>query len=342
MKHYCTYFDRNYLTRGVALIRSLQDFELSPYTIHVVCMDELTRLILLKLNLQNVELVPLHELEEGDYPLRACKADRSVTEYLWTKTPTLILRLMERTKSGESITYLDADMLFYSDTSAITTELGDADVMIHRHRFPPRLKHLEEYGIFNVGLMSFRYRENTYEILNWWRKRCIEWCYRRLEHQKFGDQGYLNDWPSRFSGIKVTEHIGIGAAPWNIEQYVISEQNGAPYLDHTPLVLYHFHNCKYVNPLLLIPCSELVYYYTQDYLLQIFRPYADRLLQAYLEINKVHQGFACGLNNTDILSGLHTFVAHQELEHELPENLLPQKKAKLNHDWLCYCSEQVH
>jgi hypothetical protein len=56
-----------------------------------------------------------------------------------------------------------------------------------------------------------------------------------LEDGKFGDQKYLDDWTTRFSGVHVLQNLGGGVAPWNVQQYDLSE------LD---LVFYHFHGVK--------------------------------------------------------------------------------------------------
>ena len=31
------------------------------------------------------------------------------------------------------------------------------------------------------------------KALKWWRDRCLEWCYARIEDGKFGDQFYIED-----------------------------------------------------------------------------------------------------------------------------------------------------
>ena len=73
MRYYVTYFDKGYLVRAVALHSSLMRHERMPFTLYAVCLDELTRLLLDKLNLPGVVTVPLHEIEADDEALRQAR-----------------------------------------------------------------------------------------------------------------------------------------------------------------------------------------------------------------------------------------------------------------------------
>ncbi len=86
---YCTYFDRNYLVRAVALLESIRRHDPDESEIICVCFDEVSRLLLEKLALPGVTAMPAHELERGDAALLECKRDRTVVEYYWTATPTV-------------------------------------------------------------------------------------------------------------------------------------------------------------------------------------------------------------------------------------------------------------
>jgi len=71
--------------------------------------------------------------------------------------------------------------------------------MIHEHRFSPEQKDLEIYGKYNVGLLMFKNDQRGMTVLKWWKDKCNEWCYGRLEKDRYGDQMYLNQFQTKFS-----------------------------------------------------------------------------------------------------------------------------------------------
>jgi len=225
MHHFCTYFDRNYLAQGLTLCRSLTDHA-GPFTLWVLCFDDITHEVISGLNLSNVRPVSLQEFEGGDEALLKAKRNRSRVEYYFTCTPSWLLYLVNHYPQIERITYLDADLLFYAPPSTIFEELGDRSILIVGHRFPERLRHLEsQFGIYNVGLLAFRNDPPGKGCLQWWRDRCLEWCSDRPESGRFADQKYLDDWPIRFEGVVVVQNKGAGLAPWNHMNYMVRFQD---------------------------------------------------------------------------------------------------------------------
>src|SRR5690348_4622457 len=91
-----TLFYANYLTRALALYRSLERYFEGDFTLVMLCMDDAGLRIIEELRLPRAEAVPVSELERRDASLRAVKAARSIAEYSWTCAPPLLLHLLDR------------------------------------------------------------------------------------------------------------------------------------------------------------------------------------------------------------------------------------------------------
>jgi hypothetical protein len=269
MRDYCTYFDRNYLVRGLTLYASLVRHA-SPFALWVLCFDDPTYDILSRLDLPNLRPISLQAFECGDEALLAAKPDRNQVEYYFTCTPSWLLYLLDHFPALRLLTYLDADLFFYSDPQPIYEEMGDQSVLLVGHRFPKELRHREEYGIYNVGFLAFRNDSFAKECLHWWRERCLEWCHDRVEHGRFADQKYLDDWPVRFRRVLALQHKGAGLAPWNVHNHSLVVRNGRVLVDCEPLVFFHFHNFKQLGRRLYDPG------------LARYRAQADSVLKRYV------------------------------------------------------------
>lgn len=287
MRYFCTYFDSGYLVKGLALYRSLVRFA-SPFRLWVLCFDDLTYKTLQDLKLDEVVLISLKDFETGDEELLQAKANRSRIEYYFTCTPSLPLYVLKNYPKIDLITYVDADLFFFSDPSPIYEELGNNSILIIGHRFPSNLKHLEATGIYNVGFLSFRNDDIALQCLHWWRERCIEWCYDRLEDGRYADQKYLDDWPNRFSGVVVLQHKGANLAPWNVANYSLELDKGKVLIDSEPIVFFHFHALRKTRWLFWNPTLSN-YEVRTDSLLKtfIYSPYIQELYQINRGISRL-------------------------------------------------------
>jgi hypothetical protein len=156
------------------------------------------------------------------------------------------------------ITYLDADLFFFASPVPLFEELGTGSIAIIDHRFSPHLRHLETRGIYNVGWLSFRRDENALTCLRWWRERCLEWCYDRVEDGRFADQKYLDDWPSRFRNVVVLEHKGANLALWNVSNYRLSSlQGNTVMVANQPLIFFHVHGLQKIREWFYNPNWEM-------------------------------------------------------------------------------------
>jgi hypothetical protein len=188
--------------------------------------------------------VRLSDVESYCPALLAVKGSRQLKEYYATISPVLPLFLFDRF-GMDKVFYTDADMAFWSEPEEIEAVMGDSSLMVTDHGFePPRC------GVrFNVGTLGYRNDLNCREFLEWWRDRCIEWCYwTTLPDGRCADQGYLNilhDQPNRFKGVLSCPHPGINLGPWGIGRHTISLEAGKLRMDgkHN-LVCYHYHEFR--------------------------------------------------------------------------------------------------
>jgi hypothetical protein len=252
MRHYCTYFDHNYLPRGLALYRSLRRY--SPdFKLWVLCLSPQAHSALQALALPGIETISLQELERRDPALAQAKSNRSTIEYYFTCTPSLPGFIFRNWDGVDCISYVDSDMYFFSDPEAIFDEIGSCSVAITPHRFSPAMQWKEKFGRFNVGWLTFRRDSAGLACLESWRTQCIEWCYDRYEDGRYADQKYLDEWPVRFQGVKVLEHPGINTAPWNVGGCRLSQGPHGVSVNDQPLILFHFHKLKQVTPRIYDP-----------------------------------------------------------------------------------------
>ncbi len=241
-RDFVTLFDLNYLPRALVLYRSLVR-SAGEFRLRVLCLDQETQIVLERLALPMVETIAVAELEAAHPELREVKPGRSPTEYAWTLTPASCLFALEREPALGEITYLDADLMFFSDPEPLFKELNGGSVLITRHDYAEEWEHLEALsGRYNVQFMVFRRDDRGLAALRWWHERCVEWCFRRHEDGKFGDQKYLDDWPERFEGIHVLEHPGGALAPWNVSRHEVTALGGSGGIgvDGQGLVFFHY------------------------------------------------------------------------------------------------------
>src|SRR5437868_3986417 len=150
MRHFCTYFDHLYLSRGVTMFRSLK-LHCPSAQLWILCLSQECYDTLSQLSLENVRLIRLEDFEAGDDNLIAAKANRSRLEYYFTCTPSLPLFVLKQNAEIELITYLDSDLFFFGNPEAIFEEIGNHSIAIIPHHFPPHEGWAQTQGEFNVG-----------------------------------------------------------------------------------------------------------------------------------------------------------------------------------------------
>lgn len=243
---FCTLFDRYYLPRALALYRSLARHA-GDFVLRALCMDDESERLLRRLGLPKLELIPVSELEAWDPALAATRQGRSRAEYCWTATPTLCRYVLEQVRAP-STTYIDADQFFFSSPDALSEQMGDGSIVVVPHLYKPTVGAPFHYGRFVVGWLSLRNDANSAAALRWWRERCLEWCHDRNEPTRFGDQKYLEAWPTLFAGVRMNDDPANALGPWNVRDHAIEWVDGETRVDGRPLVNHHFSGVRLHGP----------------------------------------------------------------------------------------------
>jgi hypothetical protein len=284
---FCTYFDKYYLIKGLALYFSFRRFN-PDYSLWILCMDAYTKKVLKKLHLKNVRLITLLDFEDK-YLLKA-KRSRNKIEYYWTCTSSLPLYVFKKEKNVDLVFYLDADLFFYSSVKPVIDEFAKKSIYVVEHRYPKEMEYRNSVsGRFNVGILGFRRNNEGLECLKRWKKQCLRWCYWREEDGKMGDQLYLNEWPTRYSNIIISKHLGINAAPWNIGWLTIKCQKKSVFIQSYPLIIYHYHQFRIFrfNSFSLSEGYEL----PKIVITNIYKPYIKQINQNIQILKEIDPNF---------------------------------------------------
>jgi len=286
MLNFCTLFNSTYLSRGLAMYNSLkqhcEDFHLFVVAFDSQCFD-----ILSHMALKHVTVISMADFENAR--LLAVKGDRTDGEYCWTCASSSIKYCIE-TFALDSCTYIDADLLFFSNPKALIDEMAEKSVLITEHRYTEAYDQTATSGIYCVQFMTFKNTDQGMEVLNWWVDSCITWCFNRQEDNKFGDQKYLDDWMERYDCVHSLKHLGGGVAPWNVQQYEFSSKNGQLKGLETAtgrsfdVVFYHYHNFQYIQQSTYC-LSGTNYLLNRQAIKYIYRPYTHALTLAENEIH---------------------------------------------------------
>lgn len=290
MLNFVTLFDKNYMSRGIVLYNSLVENCSSKFSLYVLAMDEITAEYLINLHYENLIVITVADMKIMYPVLERLEKERTRGEFSWTLS-SFSIQYAIRKFNLDSCTYVDSDICFYNDPQILLNEMGEKSVLITEHNYTPEYDQSATSGKFCVQFMYFKNNNDGNKVLEYWRSKCEEWCYNRMEEGKFGDQKYLDDWESRFENIVYNcRNIGCGVAPWNVQKYDVSVENEKLYVTERitkvkrPIVFFHYHalaeigNRKWCLSHYRLAEPEKKY---------LFRPYIKKI---YIEEDKYPKG----------------------------------------------------
>ncbi len=282
MNNFCTLFNAKYLPRGILLYKSLKK-NIKNFHLYIFAFDELTYDYFKKLKYKDITVISLSEFE--DKSLLKVKKLRTPTEYFWTCTGSTLIYLFKKYHIKNCI-YLDSDLLFFSYPNNFFNQFKKYSCVITKHNYSAKYDQSKTNGIYCVQFLFFKNDIIGNKILMDWRKKCLAWCYNRVEKNKFGDQKYLDLWPKKFKKVLVVNHLGAGLAPWNIQDYYIFKKKNNIFIKKKlnkkkfELIFFHYHDLKYFNKYFFLGSYEI----SQYAYLKIYKKY---MLNYIKEINKL-------------------------------------------------------
>ncbi len=250
MRCFCTLFDHKYLSRGLVMYESLLK-QYDEFKLYILAMDRIAFRKLESLHLKFVKLIDIEDVMQYQSELRMVKENRTHGEFCWTCTPILIEYVLKQ--YNEPIcTYLDSDICFFASPDILLEELHDNVTMLIPHNYIEEDRDVaEKFGKYCVEFVPFRNNSHGLEILNTWKQQCIECCCFNPQNGNFGDQKYVEEWENE-KDVIVTECVGAGVAPWNVNHFYAEKKDDAVYLTDkagkkSQLIFYHFSCMKWFD-----------------------------------------------------------------------------------------------
>ena len=147
----------------------------------------------------------------------------------------------------ENLVYLDPDIFVYSPLTPVFEALGDSMAVLTPHMTAPvddgKLPGEQEMlynGTYNLGFIAVRRCEESWWLLTWWERRCLDLGFSEGRTGLFVDQKWMNLAPGMFDKVKILRHPGCNMAYWNLHERALSESADS-YVVNGWAQLYFFH-----------------------------------------------------------------------------------------------------
>lgn len=270
MIYFCTYFDRNYLSRFLTLLYSLNKFKFS-YTFFVLALDDEVLNFFNKNHIENIEIIKLADLEREFSDLLLAKNNRDLIEYYFTLSPFLP-RYINKKFNISKISYLDSDFYFLKSPQKKIEDSSEFSVVLLRQYSD------KKYGLYNVGWIYFNFEyDETKKIIEVWSEQCFKLCTDLPHNGYYADQKYLDDWVDKLKNIKIEEPENYCLSPWDDNDII---ENNAE-----KTIAFHFHGLEKFNNGFVSGFSKYNKKISKNIINQIYLPYLKKLISIEKNFN---------------------------------------------------------
>ncbi len=236
-----------YLPKALVLADSLREHNATR--LNVILFDRKQEL---SPHPETVDITWLEDLGVPEWKQLAFIYD--IIEFSTSLKPFIALKLLEKHRR---VIFLDPDTAVYSALDPILKDLDVSPVVLTPHYIKPQPDTEGEsdlammrFGSFNLGFFAVTKSSEAAYFLNWWNRRCIDFCFMESQFGLSTDQKWVSIAPCFFDFLKISFNPGYNAAPWNTFERTLTSKNGEQYMvNHVhPLIFFHFSNFDHTDP----------------------------------------------------------------------------------------------
>jgi len=150
----------------------------------------------------------------------------------------------------EKLFFFDPDIVILSHLDTLIQKLDCHSILLTSHQTVPETNweaivdneiHSLKVGVFNLGFLGIRNCENGRRFLEWWRDRCLEFCYDDTPNGLFTDQKWIDLIPAFFSDYLVLKDPFYNVATWNLtHRHATGSLEKGIDINGKPICFYHF------------------------------------------------------------------------------------------------------
>lgn len=296
----CTLFtlcSNNYLAQAKTLGDSIANYN-PDYNFIIGLVDRLHQDIDYSF-FEPYEILPYNEIG-FNHVFDQMIENYNIVEFNTAVKPFYFRYFFESSDESDIVYYIDPDIEVFSGFKELERLLQEHNFLLTPHILYPLAKKgqfeqlILNVGIFNLGFLAVKKKQETFDFLNWWSSRLINDC--RIDFKKglFVDQHWINFLPVLFDHAYILKDPGYNVGYWNFQERKISKKDNQYLVNGYPLKLFHFSSYNPLKPDIL--CHWLKYSFDKrPDLKELYDNYKEKLLSnRYVTFSKLERslGFA--------------------------------------------------
>jgi glycosyltransferase involved in cell wall biosynthesis len=187
----------------------------------------------------------------------------------------------------DRVIYLDPDIYIYGRLDEVEQLLDQGGFMVltphltsslEDDRHPNELAIMNS-GAYNLGFLALAQHGETNKFLKWWQGKLEFDCVVDFSRGLFVDQKWMDLAPGLYNDVHILRHPGYNVAYWNLNDRIVTEEQGKYKVNGQPLVFFHYSG---INPTNITNISKHQDRYTIKSVMpavkNLFEQYASQVL----------------------------------------------------------------